>query len=106
MGKIASFDTTVISPTDASHALWMFGGGSAAIRPGTFSEHLMAAIAHADPVNLLMLTAAFPGPAAAVALARDQIGGLDALVAIAVRNCPIGLSPGPSEPAADALPSR
>jgi len=77
MSKIASFDTAVISPADASHALWIFGGGSAAIRPGTFTEHLMAAIAHADPVNLLILTAAFPGPVAAIALASRQIGGVD-----------------------------
>lgn len=42
----------------------------------------MQAIAHADPLNRLALSAAFPGPAAAVSLGK-QIGGLDALTAIA-----------------------
>lgn len=104
--ETASFDISVISPADASHALWIFAGGSAAIRPGIFTQHLMAAIAHADPVNRLILAAAFPGPAAAVALASRQTGGLDALTAIAVRNHSTGHAPGASDPADDTLSVR
>jgi len=80
--ETASTDLSSISTDDAGHALWLLADGTAAIRPGLFIEHLMQAIAHADPLNRLALSAAFPGPAAAVSLGK-QIGGLDVLTAIA-----------------------
>lgn len=84
--QTAPFDTSAISPADAQHALWVFAGGSAAIRPGLFMEHLMLAIAHADSTNRPILSQAFPGPAAAIALATGRIGGTDALEGIALRH--------------------
>lgn len=88
--ETASFDISAISPADAGHALWFFAG--ATTHPGIFTEHLMAAIAHADPVNRLILAAAFPGTTAAMELAGRQDGGLQAINAIALASRASGLA--------------
>ncbi len=89
--ETASIDVCAISPTDAVHALWFFADGDAAIScPGSFTEHLLTAMVHADSVNRPALAAAFPGLAAAIALATQEIGGIAALTEIAAAGARTG----------------
>ena len=89
--ETASIDVCAISPTDAGHALWFFADGDVAIPfPGSFTEHLMTAMVHADSVNRPILAAAFPGLAAAIAVATQEIGGITALIEIAAAGAAIG----------------
>lgn len=61
----------------AAHVLWYFGAGG--YQPGSFTEKLLSAFAHASPSNLGKLSAVFPELGEAYRLAAHHEGGLDAL---------------------------
>lgn len=72
--------TVEVSPEDARHVLWTFGH-PAGRQPGSFTEHLIAAITKADPGNQAKLAAVFPSLVGAVQ-ATQIVGGIDFLVAV------------------------
>lgn len=56
--------------------IWYFDPGHAlAIRPGSFTEQLIRAMAHADPTNLAKLSRVFPSYATAVETLKTQPNG-------------------------------
>jgi streptomycin 6-kinase len=71
----------VVTPEQAREVLWTYGALRDGLQPGTFTQHLIAAIAHADERNRRVLAAAYPGLSAAVHTALDD--GLDTLRTIA-----------------------
>jgi len=79
------FDTATagafIDPETAHHVLWHFG--HVGYDPGSFTAHLLEAIANADPGNQTRLSLGFPGYVAAVRLAQNSDTGIATLQAIA-----------------------
>lgn len=61
----------------AAHVLWYFVREG--YQPGSFTEKLLSAFAHADVINLVKLSLAFPELGEAYRLAAHHEGGLDAL---------------------------
>ena len=57
-----------IRPEVAQHVLWHFGEGG--LRPGSFLEKLLVAIAGSDQENQLRLALGFPDYVTAVQLAQ------------------------------------
>jgi hypothetical protein len=64
-----------ITPEIARHALWHFGQDGGA-QPGSFTQHLMNAIAAADPVNRARMRASFPDYVDAMELAFNTMSGI------------------------------
>jgi hypothetical protein len=64
-------------PDVAAHVLWHFGRGG--YRPGSFIEALLAAFAKADSHNFMRLEMAYPEYGQAMFVAKETIGGIDAL---------------------------
>jgi hypothetical protein len=73
-----STDSTSITPEIARHALWHFGQDGGA-QPGSFTQHLMNAIAAADPANRARMRAAFPEYVDAMELAFNTMSGIACL---------------------------
>ncbi len=71
-----------IPPETARHVLWYYerDGG---IKPGSFTQHLLAAIDSADIVNVGLLANAYPELVAAVVAAKCDPDGIAALQRIA-----------------------
>ena len=70
-----------ITTAEANHVLHLFGEGGYAA--GHFTQKLMELMCFADNVNLERLALAFPGYAAAVRLAKYDMGGIARLKVIA-----------------------
>lgn len=70
--------TTPIPPETAAHVLHFYGqtGGK---QPGTFTEYLLYAIAHADLENTAKLAEIYPSHVAAMTAAQYDPDGLAAL---------------------------
>jgi len=73
----------VISPVQARHVLHQFGA-TGGYQAGSFTTHLLAAIAVADTSNNARLSRGFPGYVAAVGLAQGDVKGIEKLQKIAV----------------------
>lgn len=73
----------MIPPQTAQHVLHHFGraGGT---EPGTFTQHLIAAIASADIAHFDRLSAIYPDIASAVQVAKYDQDGITKLQMIAV----------------------
>ncbi|MET7923143.1 hypothetical protein ABZT43_03940 [Streptomyces sp. NPDC005349] len=84
-------DTT--SPTipveTARHVLWRYDRRGGA-QPGSFTQHLMAAIEAADVINGVILLEAYPALSTALHLARYDKEGLAKLQRIATGQGPLG----------------
>lgn len=79
---MTTIDTpTVITQDVAEATLWLFGHGD--IRPGSFREALLNAIAKADPGNRMRLAESFPVECAAYTIASESPDGISILLAIA-----------------------
>lgn len=61
----------------AAHVLWYFAREG--YQPGSFTEKLLSALAHADHVNLAKLSLVYPELGEAYRLAAHREGGMDAL---------------------------
>ncbi|WP_328313137.1 hypothetical protein OG432_24660 [Streptomyces sp. NBC_00442] len=79
-----STENITIPPEAARHVLWHYGrvGGQ---QPGTFTQHLMAAIESADVINRATLRGAYPALSAALHMARYDEEGLSKLLAAATQ---------------------
>lgn len=73
-----------VTPAEARHVLHHYGD-SDGVRPGSFVETLIKAIALADPINARKLGREYPGLVEAVRLASRQTGGVDLLKVVANR---------------------
>lgn len=73
--------TAAIPAETAQHVLWQFGHGG--YPAGTFTQHLLSAMAAADPTNFARLAGAFPEIGAAVDLAQNHRDGIAQLQHIA-----------------------
>ncbi|MFE2164824.1 hypothetical protein ACFXB3_07090 [Streptomyces sp. NPDC059447] len=73
----------MISPTTAQHVLHHFGR-SGGREPGTFTAHLIAAIASADINNFARLAGLYPEVATAVEVAKHDKDGITKLQMLSV----------------------
>lgn len=74
-------DTSSITDEVAAHVLAHFGRGG--YHAGSFTTHLMSALAAADEENFARLATGFPGYAAAVWIAQNDFNGIATLRSIA-----------------------
>jgi hypothetical protein len=72
-----AFTPTEAEKQAAAHVLWYFAREG--YQPGSFTEKLLSALAHADTGNLLRLSRVFPELVEAYRLAAHYEGGMDAL---------------------------
>ncbi|KUN99539.1 hypothetical protein [Streptomyces resistomycificus] len=81
-----STSSITITTETARHVLWRYDrcGGA---QPGTFTQHLMAAIESADVRNRAILRDAYPELSEALHLARYDEDGLAKLQAAAAIRC-------------------
>lgn len=80
------------TPTQAAHVLWHYGDHVYGMEPGSFTKHLISALAAADPFHRARLGIAYPGYALAVHHAANELTGMRLLVELAgdLRRAPGG----------------
>jgi hypothetical protein len=71
------FTPTAAEKQAAAHVLWYFAREG--YQPGSFTEKLLSAFAHADTINLAKLSLVFPELGNAYRMAAHYEGGMDAL---------------------------
>ncbi|MFP3986943.1 hypothetical protein U9R90_05450 [Streptomyces sp. E11-3] len=81
--------STTIPRETARHVLWRYGHKGGA-HPGSFTQHLMAAIEAADLQNRAILRDTYPALSAALHLARYDETGIAQLQRIATGEGPLG----------------